>query len=38
MKVMTFNTQHCKGYLAQKIDFDLMADAILKYAPRYCGT
>ncbi|MBR5615292.1 MAG: endonuclease/exonuclease/phosphatase family protein [Clostridia bacterium] len=37
MKVMTFNTQHCKGYLAQKIDFDLMADAILQYAPDIVG-
>lgn len=28
MKVMTFNTQHCLNYLKQKIDFDIMADAI----------
>ena len=26
MKIMTFNTQHCKAYLAQKIDFELMAE------------
>lgn len=30
MKIMTFNTQHCLNYLEQKIDFDIMADAIKK--------
>ena len=29
MKVMTFNTQHCLNYLKQKIDYDIMAKAIL---------
>ena len=29
MKVMTFNTQHCKNYLEQRIDYDIMAKAIL---------
>ena len=29
MKIMTFNTQHCLNYLEQKIDFDIMAKAIL---------
>ena len=29
MKVMTFNTQHCLNYLEQKIDYDIMAKAIL---------
>ena len=29
MKVMTFNTQHCLNYLAQKIDYDIMAKTIL---------
>lgn len=29
MKVMTFNTQHCKNYLEQNIDFEIMAKAIL---------
>jgi endonuclease/exonuclease/phosphatase family metal-dependent hydrolase len=28
MKIMTFNTQHCLNYLEQKIDFDIMAEAI----------
>lgn len=30
--VMSFNTQHCKNYITQKIDFDVMIDAI-----RTCG-
>lgn len=29
MKIMTFNTQHCLNYLEQKIDFPVMAKAIL---------
>ena len=29
MKLMSFNTQHCLNYLEQKIDFQIMADAIL---------
>lgn len=29
MKIMTFNTQHCLNYLEQRIDFDVMARAIL---------
>ena len=37
MKIMTFNTQHCKAYLAQKIDFDLMAEAIKQCAPDIVG-
>lgn len=28
MKIMSFNTQHCLNYLEQKIDFQIMADAI----------
>ena len=28
MRIMTFNTQHCKNYLEQKIDFQIMADVI----------
>ncbi len=28
MKVMSFNTQHCLNYLEQKIDFEIMAQAI----------
>ncbi len=30
MKIMSFNTQHCLNYLERRIDFDVMADAILK--------
>jgi len=29
MKIMTFNTQHCLNYMTKKIDFGVMADAIL---------
>ena len=29
MKIMTFNTQHCLNYVERKIDFDIMAKAIL---------
>ena len=28
MKIMSFNTQHCCGYLNDRIDFELMADVI----------
>ena len=30
MKIMSFNTQHCKNFITQEIDFKVMADAILK--------
>lgn len=29
MKIMSFNTQHCNNYLEKKIDFDIMARAII---------
>ena len=29
MKLMSFNTQHCQNYLERKIDYRVMADAIL---------
>ncbi len=29
MKIMTFNTQHCKNYITQEIDFEIMAKAIV---------
>lgn len=29
MNIMSFNTQHCLNYLEQKIDFEIMAKAIL---------
>lgn len=28
MKIMTFNTQHCANFITNKIDFEVMADAI----------
>ena len=37
MKIMTFNTQHCLNYLEQKIDFDVMANAILACDPDIVG-
>ena len=30
MRIMSFNTQHCLNYIEQKIDFQIMADAIKK--------
>ena len=30
MKIMSFNTQHCWNYTEKKIDFQVMADAILR--------
>lgn len=32
MKIMSFNTQHCKNFITKEIDFQVMADAI-----RQCG-
>ncbi len=29
MKIMTFNTQHCLNYLEQRVDYEIMARAIL---------
>ena len=37
MKIMTFNTQHCWNYLEPKIDFDIMAKAILDCDPDIVG-
>lgn len=37
MKIMTFNTQHCLNYIEQKIDFDVMADAIRACDPDIVG-
>ena len=31
MKIMSFNTQHCLGYIENKIDFDIMAKVILDF-------
>ena len=33
MKIMTFNTQHCLNFITKEIDFNVMADAILKCNP-----
>ena len=30
MKVMTFNIQHCLNYVEQRIDFEIMARAIME--------
>ena len=30
MKIMSFNTQHCLNFITKEIDFDIMADAIIK--------
>lgn len=37
MKIMSFNTQHCMNYITQKIDFDIMAEAIKKCDPDIVG-
>ena len=37
IKVMTFNTQHCLGYVSREIDFNLMAEAIKSCAPDVVG-
>lgn len=37
MRIMTFNTQHCLNYLEQKIDFEIMAEAIRKVNPDIVG-
>ena len=31
MKIMSFNTQHCRNFMEDKIDFDLIADTIRKF-------
>ena len=28
MKIMTYNVQHCKNYIEQKIDYELIAKII----------
>lgn len=37
MKIMTFNTQHCLNFIEQKIDFQIMADAINALNPDIVG-
>lgn len=37
MKVMSFNTQHCLNYIERKIDYDVMARAILECDPDILG-
>lgn len=33
MKIVTFNTQHCKNFIEQRIDFDIMAQTIKLFDP-----
>ena len=37
MKIMTFNTQHCKNYKEGHIDFQIMADTILAFDTEIVG-
>ena len=37
MRFMSFNTQHCLNYLKQEIDFQLVADTILRFDPDIVG-
>ncbi len=37
MKIMTFNTQHCRNYIEDKIDFEIMAKTIKKYGADIVG-
>ena len=37
MKFMSFNTQHCLNYMEQKIDFEIMANAILELGADVVG-
>lgn len=37
MKIMSFNTQHCKNYLKDEIDYDIMARVINDYGADVVG-
>ena len=37
IKLMSFNTQHCLGYLARKVDYDLMARTIMEQGADIVG-
>ena len=37
IKLMSFNTQHCLGYLARKVDYDLMAKTIMEQGADIVG-
>ena len=37
MKIMSFNTQHCKDYLKKEIDFDTIANVITNYGADIVG-
>ena len=37
MKVMSFNTQHCKNFIEQKIDYQIMADTIKRCGAQIVG-
>ena len=37
MRIMSFNTQHCKNFIEQKIDYNIMAQVIKDYNPDIVG-
>ena len=37
LKIMTFNTQHCKNYLSKKIDYKSITNLIEEYNPDIIG-
>ena len=37
MRLMTFNTQHCRNFLTGEIDFQKMADTVMMYNPDIVG-
>ena len=37
IRLMSFNTQHCLNYMEQKIDFEIMANAILELGADVVG-
>ena len=37
MKIMSFNTQHCKNFLTKEIDYAKMAEAINRFSPDIVG-
>lgn len=37
LRVMTFNTQHCKNYISKRIDYKSIIDLINKYKPDIIG-
>lgn len=35
MKIMTYNTQHCKNYVTKEIDYEIMANTIKRFSPDF---